>query len=158
MITMKTYSPRAAEITRRWHVVDAAGRPLGRVASEIASLLRGKHKPTFVEHLDVGDFVVVVNAEQVILTGRKDEQKTYYRHSGYHGGIKETSYQRMLQNAPERIIEKAVWGMIPKTRLGRTQIRHLKVYRGPDHPHEAQVRGSLNAAGRAAGSSTEASG
>jgi large subunit ribosomal protein L13 len=156
MATMKTYSPRAAEVNRHWHVVDATGRPLGRLASEVAALLRGKHKPTFVEHLDVGDFVVVVNAEKVILTGRKDEQKTYYSHSGYHGGIKEISFQRMLQKAPERIIEKAVWGMIPKTRLGRSQIRHLKVYRGPDHPHEAQVRGSLKAAGRAHGSSTEA--
>jgi large subunit ribosomal protein L13 len=143
---MKTYSPRAADVDHAWHVVDATGRPLGRLASDIATLLRGKHKPGFVEHLDVGDFVVVVNAERVVLTGRKDEQKVYYRHSGYHGGIKETSYQRMLERAPEKIIEKAVWGMIPKTRLGRQQIRHLKVYRGPHHPHEAQVRGSRSRA------------
>lgn len=139
---MKTFSPSAREVQRDWHVVDATGRPLGRLASDIAGLLRGKHKPTFVEHLDVGDFVIVINAERVRLTGRKDEQKVYYRHSGYHGGIKETSYERMLDKAPERIIEKAVWGMIPKTRLGRQQIRHLKVYRGANHPHEAQVRGS----------------
>ena len=147
---MKTYSPSATDIHREWHVIDATGRPVGRLASEIASLLRGKHKPSFVEHLDVGDFVIVINAERVILTGRKDEQKVYYRHSGYHGGIKETTYERMLEKTPERIIEKAVWGMIPKTRLGRQQIRHLKVYKGSTHPHEAQVRGSEKARSEAA--------
>lgn len=139
---MKTFSPSARDIDKAWHVIDAADRPLGRLASEIAQLIRGKHKPTFVENLDIGDFVIVVNAEKVKLTGRKDEQKIYYRHSGFHGGLKETSFKRMINIFPERVIEKAVWGMIPKTRLGRQQIRHLKVYAGPNHPHEAQVRGS----------------
>lgn len=139
---MKTFSPSARDIEKAWHVIDAAERPLGRVASEIAQLLRGKHKPTFVEHLDIGDFVIVINAERVRLTGRKEDQKVYYRHSGYHGGIKETSFRRMIATFPERVIEKAVWGMIPKTRLGRAQMRHLKVYKGANHPHESQLRGS----------------
>ncbi|MPZ23325.1 MAG: 50S ribosomal protein L13 [Dehalococcoidia bacterium] len=143
----KTFSPSAKAIVKSWQVVDVADRPLGRVASEIASLLRGKHKPEFVEHLDIGDFVIVVNAEKVKLTGRKAETKIYYRHSGYHGGLKETSFERMRDKAPQKVIEKAVWGMLPKTRLGRQQLRHLKVYPGPSHPHEAQVRGSQKAAG-----------
>ncbi|MGH7926707.1 MAG: 50S ribosomal protein L13 [Candidatus Binatia bacterium] len=140
---MKTFSPSGTNIEKAWHVVDAAGKPLGRVASEIAQLLRGKHKPTFVEHLDIGDFVIVINAEKVQLTGSKADQKVYYRHSGYHGGLKETTFRGMIEKTPERVIEKAVWGMIPKTRLGRQQIRHLKVYKGPNHPHQAQVRGSM---------------
>jgi large subunit ribosomal protein L13 len=147
---MKTFSPSGKNIEKSWHVVDAAGQPVGRLASHVAQLLRGKHKPTFVEHLDVGDFVIVVNAEQVILTGSKPDQKVYYRHSGFHGGLKETSFERLIATKPERVIEKAVWGMIPKTRLGRQQIRHLKVYSGPNHPHEAQVRGSQKAAATSA--------
>jgi large subunit ribosomal protein L13 len=137
---MKTYSPRPTEVKRAWQVLDASDRPLGRLASEVASLLRGKHKPQFAANLDIGDFVIVVNAEKVKLTGSKEDQKVYYRHSGYHGGLKETSYRRLIASKPERVIEQAVWGMIPKTRLGRQQMRHLKVYRGPNHPHEAQVR------------------
>ncbi|MEX2236412.1 MAG: 50S ribosomal protein L13 [Dehalococcoidia bacterium] len=145
---MKTFSPSAKDIVKAWHVIDASGRPVGRLASEISAILRGKHKPTFVEHLDIGDFVVVVNAENVILTGSKPDQKVYYRHSGYHGGLKETSFKRMIENTPERVIEKAVWGMLPKTRLGRQQLRHLKVYRGPTHPHQAQVKGGERALAR----------
>ena len=127
------------QVPREWHVIDAADRPLGRVATEIATLLRGKHKPAFHPSQDIGDYVVVVNASKVAVTGRKREQKIYYRHSGYLGGLKETSLKDMLAKRPERVIEHAVRGMLPKNRLGRTQYRHLRVYAGPDHPHTGQV-------------------
>ncbi|MBU6333666.1 MAG: 50S ribosomal protein L13 [Chloroflexi bacterium] len=135
---MKTYSQRASEVQRDWLVVDASAQTLGRLATQIAVLLRGKHKPTFSPNLDGGDFVVVVNAEQVRLTGRKPDQKMYYRHSSYPGGFKAVPYRRMLASHPERILRFAVKGMLPKTRLGRQQLAKLKVYAGPRHPHAAQ--------------------
>jgi large subunit ribosomal protein L13 len=137
---MKTYSLRASEITRDWHVVDAADQALGRLATEVASLLRGKHKPTYAPHMDMGDYVVVVNAEKIRVTGRKRQQKMYYRHSMYPGGLKVESLERLLARRPTRVIERAVKGMLPHNRLGRAMYRHLKVYAGPNHPHEAQVR------------------
>lgn len=135
---MKTYVARDAEITRRWHLLDADGQVLGRLAARIATLLRGKHKPTFSPHQDGGDFVVVVNAARVCLTGRKLQQKRLYRHSGYPGGLKEIPYEVLLRKAPERVIVEAVKGMLPKTRLASRLLKHLKVYRGPQHPHQAQ--------------------
>jgi large subunit ribosomal protein L13 len=135
---MKTYSQRASEVQRDWLVVDASSQTLGRLATQIAVLLRGKHKPTFSPNLDGGDFVVVVNAEKVRLTGRKPDQKMYYRHSSYPGGFKAVPYRRMLASHPERILRFAVKGMLPKTRLGRQQLAKLKVYAGPRHPHAAQ--------------------
>jgi len=135
---MRTYVPKQDEIRREWLVVDASNQVLGRLASEIARLLRGKHKPEYTPYLDTGDFVVVVNAERVRLTGRKVEQKVYYRHSGYPGGLKQETAREMLEKYPERLIRRAVWGMLPKNRLGRKLYRKLKVYRGPEHPHEAQ--------------------
>ena len=135
------------QVPREWHVIDAADRPLGRVATEVATLLRGKHKPAFHPSQDIGDYVVVVNASQVAVTGRKLEQKVYYRHSGYLGGLKETSLKDMLAKRPERVIEHAVRGMLPKNRLGRTQYRHLRVYAGPDHPHAGQVAAAVGAEG-----------
>ncbi len=135
----KTKMRKASEeIPRKWYLIDASGIPLGRLASVIAVLLRGKHKPDFTPHVDMGDFVVVVNAEKVELTGKKWDQKIYYRHSGYPGGLKATPYRVLKQKKPEFIIWKAVKGMLPKNRLARKQLRHLKVYRGPDHPHKAQ--------------------
>jgi len=136
---VKTYTLKAKEIERRWHVVDAEGRPLGRLASEVAQILRGKHRPTFTPHLDNGDFVVIVNASKVKVTGRKPEQKVYYRHTGYMGGLKTTPLAEMLARHPERVVQRAVKGMLPHNRLARQLLRHLKVYGGPDHPHEAQV-------------------
>ena len=135
---MKTYTPKASEITRHWWVVDAEGKALGRLATEIARILRGKHKPSFTPHLDVGDHVVVVNASKVALTGRKAEQKTYFRHSGYMGGDKHIPFRRMIETHPERVIELAVKGMLPKNALGRTLRKKLKVYAGKDHPHQGQ--------------------
>jgi large subunit ribosomal protein L13 len=136
----RTYSPRAREIVRVWRVIDASGRPLGRLASEVAQLLRGKHKPGFVPHMDVGDYVVVVNAAQVAVSGKsKPTQKMYYRHSGYLGSLRAVSLQDMLSSRPERVIEHAVRGMLPKTSLGRAQFRKLRVYAGPNHPHGGQV-------------------
>lgn len=135
---MKTYSQKASEVQRDWFVVDATGQTLGRLATQIATLLRGKHKPTFSPNIDGGDFVVVVNAEKVRLTGRKESQKMYYRHSGYPGGFKAVPYRRMMATHPERILRFAVKGMLPKTRLGRQQIVKLKIYAGPTHPHAAQ--------------------
>jgi large subunit ribosomal protein L13 len=135
---MKTYSVKAGEIERQWYVVDAEDKILGRLASDIARVLRGKHKPIYTPHLDTGDFVVVVNADKVRLSGRKADQKTYFRHSGYMGGEKFIPFRRMLEKHPERIIELAVKGMLPKGALGR-QMRHkLKVYAGAEHPHQAQ--------------------
>jgi large subunit ribosomal protein L13 len=135
---MKTYVPTAAEIDRRWHLVDADGKVLGRLASRVATLLRGKHKPSFTPNTDVGDFVVVVNAAGVRLTGRKLQQKKMYRHSGYPGGLKATAYEVLIRTHPERIITEAVRGMLPKTRQGRQLIKKLKVYRSAEHRHQAQ--------------------
>jgi large subunit ribosomal protein L13 len=135
---MKTYTPKATDIQRRWLIVDAEGKVLGRLASEVAQLLRGKHKPMFTPHLDTGDFVIVVNAEKVRLTGNKAENKTYFRHSGYMGGERLIPFRDMQAKHPERIIELAVKGMLPKNNLGRLMRRKLKVYAGADHPHEAQ--------------------
>ena len=135
---MRTYTPKAEDIEHHWWLVDAADKPLGRLATEIARVIRGKHKPMYTPHLDTGDNVVVVNAEQVRLTGRKAEQKTYFRHSGYMGGERFVPVRRMLERNPERVIELAVKGMLPKNNLGRLMRRKLKVYAGPQHPHEAQ--------------------
>jgi large subunit ribosomal protein L13 len=135
---MKTYMARPLEVERKWHVIDAEGQTLGRLATEIARLLRGKNKPQYTPHVDTGDFVVVVNAEKVVVTGKKAEQKVYYRHTGYPGGLRETSYEVLLERKPTEILRKAVRGMMPRTRLGRQQFRKLKIYARPEHPHEAQ--------------------
>lgn len=135
---MKTYQPKASDIDRRWILVDAAGQNLGRLATRVAGLLRGKGKPSFVPHQDVGDFVVVINAEKIAVTGKKVRQKTYYHHSQYPGGIKAVTLGTMLADAPARVVEKAVRGMLPKTKLGDALFTKLKVYAGPDHPHAAQ--------------------
>ena len=135
---MPTPMPKESEIQRKWYVVDAEGKVLGRLASRIASILHGKHKPTFTPHLDVGDHVVVLNAEKVHLTGRKRENKQYRWHTGYIGGLREVSAEKMLRTHPERVIEWAVQGMLPKNRLGRAMAKKLKVYRGAAHPHQAQ--------------------
>ncbi len=129
---------RPLEVERKWYVIDAEGKTLGRLASEIARVLRGKNKPQYTPHVDVGDFVIVVNADRVVVTGKKAEQKVYRRHSGYPGGMKETSYERMLARRPEEILRKAAYGMMPKTRLARQQFGKLKIYAGPEHPHAAQ--------------------
>ncbi len=138
MAATKTYIPKATEIERRWYVVDAEGQTLGRLATQIATIIRGKHKPSYTPHLDVGDYVIVVNAEKVHVTGNKEEQKFYYRHSGYPGGFRSTSLRDQLAKHPERVIETAVKGMIPHTNLGRDQLKKLKVFAGPNHPHAAQ--------------------
>jgi large subunit ribosomal protein L13 len=135
----KTFSPKAKELVRQWHVIDASGVPLGRLASQVAQLLRGKHKPTYVPHMDSGDHVVVLNAGSVVLTGAKLDQKKYYRHSGYPGGFRETSVRSVLATRPERVIERAVRGMVPHTSLGKVQLGHLHVYAGGTHPHQGQV-------------------
>lgn len=135
---MKTYTPKANEIERSWWIIDAAGRPLGRMCTEIARHLRGKHKPIFTPHLDTGDHVIVINASQVTLTGNKREQKTYFRHSGYMGGEQHIPFERMLASHPERIIELAVKGMMPKNALGRAMRKKLKVYADSAHPHQGQ--------------------
>jgi large subunit ribosomal protein L13 len=139
---MKSYMARPASAERKWHLVDAEGKTLGRLATEIARLLRGKNKPQYTPHVDTGDFVVVVNAEKVVVTGKKAEQKVYRRHTGYPGGLKETSYEQMLERKPTEILRRAVKGMMPKTRLGRQQFKKLKIYAGPEHPHEAQAPAS----------------
>lgn len=135
---MKTYLPKAKQVQKNWYVIDAEGKVLGRLASKIASVMRGKHKPTFTPHMDMGDNVIVVNAEKVRLTGRKAEQKVYYRHSGYPGGIKSMGFADMIKRKPERVITIAVKGMLPHNRLGSAILKHLKVYRGPEHPHGVQ--------------------
>jgi large subunit ribosomal protein L13 len=135
---MKSYMARPLEVERKWYVIDAEGQTLGRLATEIARLLRGKNKPQYTPHVDTGDFVVVVNAEKVAVTGKKTEQKVYYRHTGRPGGLRETSYEVMLERKPTEILRKAVRGMMPRTRLGRQQFKKLKIYAGPEHPHEAQ--------------------
>ncbi len=136
---MTTYSTKLKDIQRQWHVVDASGKVLGRLSSEVAALLKGKHKPIYSTHLDTGDFVVVVNAAKVRLTGKKEKQKVYYRHSGYPGGLKITSFEGMMATHPTRVIEHAVRGMLPHNRLGRAMIKKLKVYASDTHPHQAQV-------------------
>lgn len=135
---MRTYSPKPDDITRQWHVIDAADVVLGRLATQVATLLRGKHKPIYAPHADTGDFVIIVNADKVALTGNKRRDKVVYRHSGYPGGIKAIGYERMLSRHPARVVEMAVRGMLPHNRLGRKQIKKLKVYAGPEHPHAAQ--------------------
>ncbi|TQN33013.1 LSU ribosomal protein L13P [Haloactinospora alba] len=135
---MRTYSPKPSDVQRQWHVIDARDVVLGRLASHVATLLRGKHKPYYAPHMDTGDFVIVVNAEKVKLTGNKLVQKRAYRHSGYPGGLRSIAYGDLLAKQPERAIEKAVKGMLPKGPLGRRMGKKLKVYAGPEHPHQAQ--------------------
>ena len=130
--------PKAADIQRKWYVVDAEGQVLGRVASQVANILRGKNKPTYTPNLDTGDFVIIVNAAKVVLTGKKLDQKVYYRHSGYAGGLKETKYRKLLTEKPEFALRRAVVGMLPKGPLGRQMATKLKIYAGPEHNHEAQ--------------------
>ncbi|MEE9389784.1 MAG: 50S ribosomal protein L13 [Candidatus Aminicenantaceae bacterium] len=135
---MKTFIPKKDEITRNWWLINAEGKILGRLATQISILLRGKKKPEFVNFMDSGDFVIVINAEKINITGRKIEQKKYYSHSGYPGGLKEKTLKELLEKKPEEVIRKAVWGMIPKNKLGRAVYKKLKVYSGSHHPHEAQ--------------------
>jgi large subunit ribosomal protein L13 len=135
---MRTYSPKPAEITRAWYVIDADGMVLGRLATEAARLLRGKHRPYFAPHVDTGDHVVIINADKVVMTSNKADQKLAYRHSGYPGGLKSTSYAELLEGNPVELVTRSIRGMIPKNRLGRQQLSKLKVYAGPAHPHEAQ--------------------
>ncbi|TQS46388.1 50S ribosomal protein L13 [Cryptosporangium phraense] len=135
---MRTFSPKAGDVQRQWHVIDAEDVVLGRLATHAAQLLRGKHKPIFAPHVDTGDFVIVVNASKVALTGNKRETKVAYRHSGYPGGLKRVGYNELLETRPERAIELAVRGMLPKNKLGRQLLSKLKVYAGPEHPHSAQ--------------------
>lgn len=135
---MKTYSAKAQDVERKWYVVDAQGKTLGRLATQIASILRGKHKPIYTPHVDCGDFVIVINAEKVWTTGRKLDQKKYYRHSGYPGGLSEITLRDQLNRFPERVIESAVKGMLPKSKLGNAMYKKMKVYAGPNHPHAAQ--------------------
>ncbi len=135
---MRTYTPKPGDVDKRWYVIDATDVVLGRLATHVATLLRGKHKPSFAPHVDSGDFVIVVNAAKVALTGSKREDKVAYSHSGYPGGLKATSYAQLLARFPERAVEKAVRGMLPKNTLGSEQLRKLKVYAGPEHPHAAQ--------------------
>jgi len=135
---MKTYSVKKSEITRKWYLVDADGMVLGRLASEVAGILRGKNKPTFTPHLDVGDHVIVVNADKVRLTGNKAQKKVYRHHSGYPGGLRETPYEELMKSKPEFVVRKAVKGMMPNNRLSRAMMKKLHVYSGPDHPHQAQ--------------------
>ena len=135
---MRTYSPKAGDITREWYVIDAEGETLGRLATRIATVLRGKHKPTFTPHMDMGDHVIVVNADKIVLTGAKGEQKLYNSHSGYPGGLRSVPFATMLERRPTEVVEKAVTGMLPKNRLGRQMAKKLKVYAGPEHPHAAQ--------------------
>jgi len=133
-----TYMAKPADVERQWFIIDAEGKTLGRLASEAAALIRGKHKPTFTPHVDGGDFVVIINAEKIVLTGKKLTDKKYYRHSHYPGGLKVTSAQEMLNNKPERMIELAVQGMLPKTRMGNKMKLRVKAYAGAEHPHQAQ--------------------
>jgi len=135
---VRTYVVKEGDITREWYVVDAAGKTLGRLATRISQILKGKHKPIYTPSVDVGDFVIVVNADKVAVTGRKMDQKTYYRHTGYPGGIRETNLSEMIKRHPTFAITNAVKGMLPKNRLGRRMLRKLKVYAGPEHPHQAQ--------------------
>ena len=135
---MRTYSPKAGEVNRAWHVIDAQDVVLGRLATQAATLLRGKHKPIYAPHVDTGDFVIIVNAEKVALTGNKRDQAFVYRHSGFPGGLRKRSFGEMLEKQPDRLLEQAIKGMLPHTRLGRAMASKLKVYAGPEHPHAAQ--------------------
>jgi large subunit ribosomal protein L13 len=135
---VRTYSPKPGDVQRQWHVIDATDVVLGRLASQTATLLRGKHKPIYAPHVDTGDFVVIVNADKVALTGNKRLQKVEYRHSGYPGGLRSRSYEQLLEKNPRRVVEKAVKGMLPSGTLGRQMLSKLKVYAGPEHPHQAQ--------------------
>ncbi len=148
MARIRTYSPKKSEIERGWHVIDADGETLGRLATRIASVLRGKDKPTYTTHMSVGDNVIVINAEKVRVTGQKENLKTYYRHTQYPGGLRAVTLSTLREKHPERIIQNAVKGMLPHNRLGRQNLRRLHVYAGPEHPHEAQVRAGMGAAGR----------
>ncbi len=143
---MPTYTPKASEIQRAWFVVDADGLVLGRLATEVARVLRGKHKPTFAPHLDTGDHVIIVNADKVVLTSDKGDRKVVYRHSGYPGGLKAETFGRLLARKPEEAVRRSIRGMLPKTRLGRQQLTKLKVYAGPNHPHAAQQPQPLDVA------------
>lgn len=134
----KTFSLRPQDVQRKWYVIDATGKTLGRLASQIAHVLRGKHKPTYTPHVDGGDHVIVINAEKVEVTGKKRDHKLYRWHTGYPGGLKEVTFRQMIERRPERVIERAVWGMLPHNRLGRRIFRKLRVYAGPEHPHQAQ--------------------
>ena len=136
---MSTYMPKAGDITRKWYVIDAAGKPLGKVAVQAAVLLRGKHKPTFTPHADCGDHVIIINAEKAVLTGNKLNQKMYYHHTGYIGNMKEVKYSTLMKTTPEFAVELAVKGMLPDSTLGRTALTRLRVYRGAEHKHEAQT-------------------
>ena len=147
-MTTKTYRLSAKQYDRRWHVVDAGGRPLGRVASEAARLLLGKHKPDYEPHLPMGDYVIVINASGVVLTGNKAQQKVYYRHSGYPGNLRQRTFEEQMERDPRKVVERAIRGMLPHTRLGRELFRHLRVYAGADHPHEAQLRAGTGARAR----------
>lgn len=140
---MKTTSTRDQDVQRDWYVVDAQGETLGRLATRVATVLRGKHKPSFTPHVDCGDYVIIVNAEKIHVTGQKSIQKKYYRHSGYPGGLREVTLRDQLQKFPTRVLEHAVRGMLPKNKLGRQMFRKLKVYAGPEHPHQAQQPKSL---------------
>jgi large subunit ribosomal protein L13 len=134
----RTYSPKLAEIEHKWFLLDAEGVPLGRLSTLAAHLLSGKHKPAWAPHLDTGDFVIVINAEKSVLTGKKEDQKVYHRHSGYPGGLKSETAGHLRQRRPTQLVERAVWGMLPKSKLGRKILRKLKVYAGSEHPHQAQ--------------------
>lgn len=140
---MKTYTAKPLEVERKWYVVDADGQTLGRLAAQVASILRGKHKPTYTPHVDTGDHVIIINAEKIHLTGNKLQDKKYYRHSGYPGGIKSVTAGEVLKRHPERVIRAAVWGMIPHNKLGRQVFTKLKIYAGPEHPHQAQTPETL---------------
>ncbi|MGC9512445.1 MAG: 50S ribosomal protein L13 [Fidelibacterota bacterium] len=141
---MKTYTAKPSEIERKWFIIDATDLVLGRLSSEVAQILRGKHKPTFTPHMDTGDFVIIINAEKVRLTGNKESYKRYFRHTGYPGGTRYTSLKELRSTRPEEVITRAVRGMLPRTRLGRQLIKKLKVYSGPEHPHQAQMPETLN--------------
>ncbi len=140
---MKTYVAKPSTIEKKWYVVDAKGKTLGRLATVVADTLRGKRKPIYTPNIDTGDFVVIINAEQIVVTGKKPEQKMYYRHSGYPGGLKAESFGKLLARRPEEIVRRAVKGMLPHNKLGRAQIRKLKIYTGAEHPHEAQMPETL---------------
>ncbi len=144
---MKTYLAKPEEVERKWYVVDADGKTLGRLATVVASMLRGKHKPTFTPNVDCGDHVIIINAEKVVLTGKKAEEKIHYTHSMYPGGLKSAKYGQLLKDKPEYAVAKTIWGMLPHNRLGRQMIRKLKVYRGSEHPHAAQVPEKLEIKG-----------
>jgi len=137
-VFMKTVSIRKEDVKREWFVVDATGKVLGRLASQVAHILRGKHKPVFTPHVDTGDHVIIVNAEKIRLTGAKMEQKVYYHHTGYPDGLKAESMKRLMEEKPEKLLRRSIWGMLPKNRLGRAMLKKLRVYRGPQHPHAAQ--------------------